>query len=423
MRANYFAFGFLTSTLLILFAVTQGYGQTNWTEHSGNPVLDLGPPGSWDAGVVFLPHVIKIGDTLKMWYTGDSVSQIFSDNLHIGYTWSLNGINWTRYSGNPVLNNGSEPIVIQDGDTLRMWYDMGYATSVDGINWNSFAVSGLGPGPAGEWNADLFFPGGVAKVGGLFKMWFGGGTGVFPNTDCISTGYATSINAIDWMLYDDSTTTAPPYQFSDPVLLHGGVGSWDQKRAWTARVRTTPAGYEMWYAGENASTYLQAIGYATSVNGIQWTKYSGNPVLAAPGTWTNDIITPSVIRDGDQYRMWFTGFQPGYPFAGRIGYATASAGIQETQHPPIPSELSLEPNYPNSFNPTTGIKFKIPTEGQVSLKVYDVLGREVATLVDEKLPAGSYETTFTVAGLSAGLYFYQLRMGNVTKTRKLMLLR
>jgi hypothetical protein len=96
-----------------------------------------------------------------------------------------------------------------------------------------------------------------------------------------------------------------------------------------------------------------------------------------------------------------------------------------------PSGFTLEQNYPNPFNPSTTIRYSIPTviasetkQSQfVSLKVYDVLGNEVATLVDEEKPAGSYEVKFDAAGLSSGIYFYKLRAGSLVETKKMILLR
>jgi hypothetical protein len=99
-------------------------------------------------------------------------------------------------------------------------------------------------------------------------------------------------------------------------------------------------------------------------------------------------------------------------------------------------EFSLEQNYPNPFNPSTKIRYSIPinVKGQTSnviLKVYDVLGNEVATLVDEYKPAGSYEVEFSADGLTSGIYFYKLQAGNPStgsgqgfvETRKMILLR
>jgi hypothetical protein len=94
----------------------------------------------------------------------------------------------------------------------------------------------------------------------------------------------------------------------------------------------------------------------------------------------------------------------------------------------IPNEFTLEQNYPNPFNPTTKIKFSIPfveTRDRVSvqLKVYDVLGNEVATLVNEEKPAGSYEVEWYATGLPSGIYFYQLTVGSFIDTKKMILLK
>ena len=80
-------------------------------------------------------------------------------------------------------------------------------------------------------------------------------------------------------------------------------------------------------------------------------------------------------------------------------------------------------NYPNPFNPTTTIKYQISTSGIVSLKVYDILGREVAILVNEEKPAGSYEVVFTASSLASGIYFYKLQTGLFVETKKMILLK
>ncbi|MEJ2505297.1 MAG: T9SS type A sorting domain-containing protein, partial [Ignavibacteriaceae bacterium] len=88
-----------------------------------------------------------------------------------------------------------------------------------------------------------------------------------------------------------------------------------------------------------------------------------------------------------------------------------------------PSEYSLSQNYPNPFNPTTNINYKISKSGYVSLKVYDVLGNEVTTLVNEVKPAGEYEVQFGSSSLASGVYYYQLKAGNLAETKKMILLR
>lgn len=93
----------------------------------------------------------------------------------------------------------------------------------------------------------------------------------------------------------------------------------------------------------------------------------------------------------------------------------------------VPAEFKLEQNYPNPFNPVTSIKFKVASVGQssqtVSLRVFDLLGKEVATLVNEKLQPGTYEVTFDAGNLPSGVYFYQLKSENYTETKKLILLK
>ena len=89
----------------------------------------------------------------------------------------------------------------------------------------------------------------------------------------------------------------------------------------------------------------------------------------------------------------------------------------------LPSEYILYQNYPNPFNPITTITFQIPKASFVTLKVYDVLGIEIATLVNEELEAGKYEIDFIVRDLSSGIYFYTFRSGSFVKTKKMVLIK
>jgi hypothetical protein len=87
----------------------------------------------------------------------------------------------------------------------------------------------------------------------------------------------------------------------------------------------------------------------------------------------------------------------------------------------------LSQNYPNPFNPSTIINFQLPTGSNVTLKVYDVLGNEVATLVNEEKPAGTYEVDFNTSSIkhhtSSGVYFYQLKAENYIQTKKMLMLK
>jgi len=97
-----------------------------------------------------------------------------------------------------------------------------------------------------------------------------------------------------------------------------------------------------------------------------------------------------------------------------------TTGIQQTS---FPAKLYLYQNYPNPFNPSTIIKYELPRQSLVTLKIYDVLGREVAVLVNEQKPAGRYEFKFDGKNLSSGIYFYRIKAGDFVQTKKMILLK
>lgn len=112
----------------------------------------------------------------------------------------------------------------------------------------------------------------------------------------------------------------------------------------------------------------------------------------------------------------------------RIKYSQIPTSLSDDKPEP-PSEFYLAQNYPNPFNPATKIRFGIPNVGtelalsHVTLKVYDILGNEVATLVNEEKPAGVYEVEFNPSGLASGIYLYKLQSGWFVETKKMILLR
>ena len=111
-----------------------------------------------------------------------------------------------------------------------------------------------------------------------------------------------------------------------------------------------------------------------------------------------------------------------------IGWVVANGGIitgfsNNSTSSIIPDNFSLKQNYPNPFNPSTVISYSIPKSGMVTLKVYDVLGKEVASLINEVKTAGSYEFQFNGSSLSSGVYFYRLQSGNFSDTKKMFLLK
>lgn len=89
----------------------------------------------------------------------------------------------------------------------------------------------------------------------------------------------------------------------------------------------------------------------------------------------------------------------------------------------LPAEYQLEQNYPNPYNPSTKINYQIPELSFVTLKVYDVLGDEITTLINEEKSVGNYEVEFDGSALTSGVYFYQLRAGGFVQTKKMVLLK
>lgn len=89
----------------------------------------------------------------------------------------------------------------------------------------------------------------------------------------------------------------------------------------------------------------------------------------------------------------------------------------------LPEVFSLSQNYPNPFNPSTSIRFQLPIASEVTLKVYDVLGREVSTLVSGATPAGSHTVRWDASGLASGVYLYRLQAGTFVETKNLLLVK
>jgi hypothetical protein len=113
---------------------------------------------------------------------------------------------------------------------------------------------------------------------------------------------------------------------------------------------------------------------------------------------------------------------------GARGPGCAGGAISAVGSPPVPSLIALEQNAPNPFNPSTRIAFSVPRSGRATLRIYDIAGRAVATLVDRDLPAGRHVVTWdgTDGGrrtMASGVYFYRLQVGGAIRTRSMILLK
>jgi len=302
----------------------------NWQRFPGNPVMHPDPASSWESQEIFHPHVIYNGTRYEMWYVGFD-----GNTTRIGYATSEDGVHWTRYEGNPILEPGPPgswdenrllwPYVLFDGTLYKMWYTsvdgewvgrIGYATSTDGINWvKSPENPVLDLGELGSWDSWRVGASSVIYDGYSYKMWYIGADSPYSP----KVGLATSTDGIHWTKYQNN-----------PVLEPGPPGSWDQQGIIHTNVLFDGISCKMWYAGFK-DVNMSGIGYATSLDGIHWIKHSSNPILeATPGTWEEFLIGwPNVLFDGGHYRMWY---QAGL---NRLGTAEGENAVGYAAAPPI----------------------------------------------------------------------------------------
>ncbi len=178
---------------------------------------------------------------------------------------------------------------------------------------------------------------------------------------------------------------------------------WHDGDKWRGHVVTVTGVYE-------TADGKKTIGIKHDVN----QKDTGGTVQEYPEITVDGLGRMVLHRHGaKRYVSHVVSESPGQPYITSI--------FQDYENKPI--GFYLGQNYPNPFNPTTTVHYSIPQRSNVSLKVYDVLGNEVATLVNEEKIAGSYEVEFKAENLSSGIYFYTLQAGSFTQTKKLILMK
>ncbi|MEO8513522.1 MAG: choice-of-anchor J domain-containing protein [Ignavibacteria bacterium] len=246
---------------------------------------------------------------------------------------------------------------------------------------------------------------------GLSPNWFQGNTTVFNAYEGPATGYVganfqntTGTNTIDlWLI-------------SPPVDAAAGdtVSLWSRspdasiypdsiRIYWSATGDTVPGSgafveigkFQVSTAGWSERRYTLPTGSATGRFAINYRVAGGGP------TGNNsDYIGVDLVRV--------------------LGPSTVGITPINNQ---VPSAYSLKQNYPNPFNPTTNINFSIPVSGMVKLSVFDMSGKEVATIVNGDVAAGNYAVNYNASQLSSGVYFYKLTSANFTDTKKMMLVK
>jgi hypothetical protein len=156
---------------------------------------------------------------------------------------------------------------------------------------------------------------------------------------------------------------------------------------------------------------IAAGGFVTATSSAVYREFVANLIYGSGATPDTAYITIQISNSPLHLGSFF--ILDDFAFG-------AATDVKEIEYP---QSVALGQNYPNPFNPSTNITFQIPFAGFVSLKVYNLLGQEVATLVNEELQPGSYKATFDGSSLMSGTYFYTLKTNRYSETKKLTLIK
>lgn len=193
-------------------------------------------------------------------------------------------------------------------------------------------------------------------------------------------------------------------------------------------ISATPVLYLSYWYKHTIDTLDNAYVEVSTNNGSTWNsvKFYNKTV----SSWTKEILDISSLTAGSAaLKIRFSVISNGSVVADGIyidnikltGYSNPPTGITEINE--FPEQYSLSQNFPNPFNPNTLINYSLPGSGNVLLKVYDIMGREVMTLVNEMQNAGNYSVNFNGSGLSSGMYYYKIISGNFSDTKKMILVK
>ena len=207
--------------------------------------------------------------------------------------------------------------------------------------------------------------------------------------------WAATFNSEEDVYYSYISVEPVPVEF---VSFSSSVKGSSVNLSWTTATETNNRGFEVERSTDKAE--WSEIGFV-----------GGRGTTTTPQVYSYTDNLPGASLVTYYYRLKQVDFNGAYKYSGTV---EAEFG---------PSEFTLSQNYPNPFNPTTSISYQLPVNSFVSLKVYDVLGNEVSTLVNEQKAAGEYSAVFNASALGSGVYFYVLKAGNFLQSRKMMLVK
>ncbi|NWG28155.1 MAG: T9SS type A sorting domain-containing protein [Ignavibacteriaceae bacterium] len=200
---------------------------------------------------------------------------------------------------------------------------------------------------------------------------------------------------LDYVYWDDFCLEyVVPVELTSFTALSNGA---DVELNWTTATETNNQGFEI--QRMNAGGSFEQVGYV-----------AGFGTTTEPKAYS--FIDSKLSEGNYTYRLKQIDFDGTFTYSDAVNVEVE-----------IPLEYALEQNYPNPFNPSTTIKYSIPEDGFVKLAVYNMLGEEVATIVNATQKAGRYEMNFDASGLSSGVYVYRIEAANYTASKKLMLMK
>src|SRR3989338_2191256 len=339
------------------------YASTNWAKYSGNPILIKGTSGEWDEQYIYPGKVIKQGSEYKMWYTGADRT----GKEQIGYATSTDGIKWDKYEKNPVLKVGptgswdsyiaAQASVIYDGKNYFMWYSgnnasvinehwkIGFATSIDGIKWDKYEQNPVLNPSLDGWDNKAVYQPEVLKISNTkYYMWYTA-TSFSASSPRWKIGFAESSDGLNWNKFSGNPVIYPEQSWEKS----GGDGVNDSSVYFDGYL------FHTWY-------HAHGIGYAQSLDGKSWQKYILNPVVPRgnpPNDWDYFfILSTNVIKDNNNYKMWY---------AGEKNYNASSIGLAETDELPeiipIKAPVVVVPGILASVDSVRGIPCDISVSG------------------------------------------------------------